>query len=89
MIYCSVCSGIEAATVAWRPLGWRPAWFAEVDPFCSALLKHHYPDVRNYGDFTKIGDDTGPSDKEVGRVPEAKPTETQRNAQARILARCL
>ena len=89
MIYGSVCSGIEAATVAWRPLGWRPAWFAEVDPFCSALLKHHYPDVRNYGDFTKIGDDTGPIDKEVGTVPEAKPTEPQHNAQARILARCL
>ena len=46
------------------------------DPFCSALLKHHYPDVRNYGDFTKIGDDTGPIDKEVGTVPEAKPTES-------------
>ena len=54
MIYGSVCSGIEAATCAWHPLGWKPAWFAEIDPFCSALLRHHYPDVRNYGDFTTI-----------------------------------
>ena len=39
MTYGSVCSGIEAATVAWEPLGWRAAWFAEIDPFCAALLE--------------------------------------------------
>jgi DNA (cytosine-5)-methyltransferase 1 len=65
----SVCSGIEAATVAWRPLGWKPAWFAEIDPFCSALLKFHYPEVRNYGDFTRIGADAGPIDVLVGGTP--------------------
>ena len=54
MIYGSVCSGIEAATVAWHPLGWTPAWFAEIDPFASAVLAHRFPEVRNLGDFTSI-----------------------------------
>lgn len=45
-------SGIEAATVAWHPLGWTPLAFAEVEPFPSAVLKHHYPDVPNVGDMT-------------------------------------
>ncbi len=69
MIYGSVCSGIEAATVAWGPLGWKPAWFAEIDPFCCAVLAHHYPLVRNYGDFTQIGPDAGPIDTLVGGTP--------------------
>ena len=54
MIYGSICSGIEAATVAWHPLGWQAAWYSEIDPFCRVLLKHHYPEVRNFGDFTSI-----------------------------------
>lgn len=54
MIYGSVCSGIEAATVAWHPLGWRPAWFSEIEPFPSAVLAHHYADVPNLGDMTTI-----------------------------------
>ena len=54
MVYGSICSGIEAVTVAWEPLGFRPAWFAEIDPFCSALLAHRYPGVENLGDFTRI-----------------------------------
>ena len=54
MIYGSVCSGIEAATVAWHPLGWTPAWFAEIDPFARAVLAHRFPEVRNLGDFTAI-----------------------------------
>lgn len=52
--YGSVCSGIEAATQAWHPLGMRAAWFAEIDPFPSAVLAHHYPDVPNHGDMTKL-----------------------------------
>jgi DNA (cytosine-5)-methyltransferase 1 len=51
-----VCSGIEAATVAWEPLGWKPAWYSEVDPFANAVLAHHYPNVPNLGDITKIYD---------------------------------
>lgn len=70
MIYGSVCSGIEAATVAWAPLGWRPAWFAEIDKFPSAVLAHHYPEVPNVGDFTKIGPDRAkPIDLLVGGTP--------------------
>lgn len=55
--YGSVCSGIEAATVAVHPLGWKPAWFAEIEPFPCAVLAHHYPDVANLGDMTKIARD--------------------------------
>ena len=54
MIYGSVCSGIEAATVAWEPIGWTPAWYSEIDPFCCSLLKHHYPQVPNLGDMTTL-----------------------------------
>jgi DNA (cytosine-5)-methyltransferase 1 len=53
MRYGSVCSGVEAATVAWHPLGWQSAWFSEIEPFPSAVLKHHYPTVPNYGDMTQ------------------------------------
>ncbi|AWM89118.1 DNA cytosine methyltransferase [Microvirga sp. 17 mud 1-3] len=56
MRYGSVCSGIEAATVAWHPLGWKAAWFAEIEPFPSTVLAHHYPDVPNLGDMTKIAE---------------------------------
>ena len=51
--YGSVCSGIEAATCAWHSLGWKPAWYSEIEPFPCAVLKHHYPDVPNNGDMTK------------------------------------
>ena len=54
MIYGSVCSGIEAATAAWHPLGWQPAFFSEIEPFPCAVLKHHYPHVPNHGDMTKF-----------------------------------
>ena len=53
MKYLSVCSGIEAATVAWHPLGWEPVGFSEIEPFPSAVLAHHYPNVTNFGDMTK------------------------------------
>jgi len=56
MTYLSVCSGIEAATVAWHPLGWQPWAFAEVDKFPSAVLAHHYPNVPNLGDMTRFKD---------------------------------
>ena len=52
--YGSVCSGIEAASVAVEPLGWKAAWLAEIEPFPSAVLAHHFPDVANLGDMTKI-----------------------------------
>ena len=54
MRYLSVCSGIEAASVAWHPLGWEPAAFCEIEAFPSAVLKERYPHVPNYGDFTRL-----------------------------------
>lgn len=68
MIYGSVCSGIEAASVAWHELGWRAAWFAEIAPFPSRVLAHHWPAVRNWGDFRGIADDTA-IDLLVGGTP--------------------
>lgn len=54
MRYISLFSGIEAASVAWEPLGWKPVCFAELDPFPCAVLEHRYPDVPNVGDVTKV-----------------------------------
>jgi DNA (cytosine-5)-methyltransferase 1 len=54
MNYGSVCSGIEAATMAWHTLGWKPQWFSEIEPFPSAVLQHHYPQTPNLGDMTLI-----------------------------------
>ena len=52
MKYLSVCSGIEAASVA-KPEGWEPIGFSEIDPFPSAVLNYHFPNIKNYGDITK------------------------------------
>lgn len=54
MRYLSVCSGIEAASVAWHPLGWHTAAVSEIEPFPSAVLSHRFPEVPNLGDFTRI-----------------------------------
>jgi DNA (cytosine-5)-methyltransferase 1 len=53
MKYLSVCSGIEAATVAWHHLGWKPVGFAEIEKFPQQVLAHHYPDVPNFQDLTQ------------------------------------
>lgn len=52
--YFSGCSGIEAASLAWTPLGWGPVAFCEIDRFPSAVLAHHYPGVPNLGDMTCV-----------------------------------
>ncbi|MFD2207197.1 DNA (cytosine-5-)-methyltransferase [Kiloniella antarctica] len=68
--YGSVCSGIEAATVAWEPLGWKPAFFSEIEKFPRAVLQHHWPDVPLHGDFTTIkGDEYESIDLLVGGTP--------------------
>jgi len=54
MRYGSVCSGIEAASVAWAPLGWEASWLSEIEAFPSAVLAHHYPSVPNRGDMTRF-----------------------------------
>ncbi|MCM7929983.1 MULTISPECIES: Dam family site-specific DNA-(adenine-N6)-methyltransferase [Enterobacter cloacae complex] len=68
MKYGSVCSGIEAASKAWEPLGWKPAWFSEIEPFPSAVLAHHWPEVSNLGDMTKIVDAVRTGDVEAPDV---------------------
>ena len=69
--YGSVCSGVEAATTAWHPLGWKPQWFSEIEKFPSAVLAHHYPDVPNLGDMTKFKEwpNDRPIDVLVGGTP--------------------
>lgn len=69
--YLSVCSGIEAASVAWEPLGWEPAGFSEIEPFPCAVLKHRFPNVTNYGDMTKFKEwkNVGAVDVLVGGTP--------------------
>ena len=54
MNYLSVCSGIEAATVAWHTLGWNPVAFSEIEKFPGQVLSHHYPSVPNWGDMNKF-----------------------------------
>jgi DNA (cytosine-5)-methyltransferase 1 len=54
--YLSVCSGIEAASVAWHPLGWQPVAFSEIEAFPSAVLAHHYPTVPNWSDMTRYAE---------------------------------
>jgi DNA-methyltransferase (dcm) len=54
MKYGSVCSGIEAASVAWHSLGWEAQWYSEIEHFPSEVLKHRFPDVPNLGDMTQL-----------------------------------
>lgn len=70
MKYGSVCSGVEAATVAWHSLGWKPQWFSEIEQFPSAVLDYHYPNVPNFGDMTKHKEwKNDPIDLLVGGTP--------------------
>ncbi len=70
IVYGSVCSGIEAATAAWHPLGWEPSFFSEIDAFPRAVLAHHYPRVPLHGDFTTIeAGQYRPIDLLVGGTP--------------------
>ena len=70
MKYGSVCSGIEAATMAWHGMGWEPSFFSEIDKFPRAVLEHHYPNVPLHGDFTTIQDgDYDPINLLVGGTP--------------------
>ena len=70
MRFGSVCSGIEAASAAWLPLGWRCAFMSEIEAFPRAVLKHHYRDVPLHGDFTTIeAGQYEPIDALVGGTP--------------------
>jgi DNA (cytosine-5)-methyltransferase 1 len=70
--YVSVCSGMEAASVAWHPLGWTPVGFSEIEPFPCAILKHRFPNVPNYGSLTEYQSwplEQGAIDLLVGGTP--------------------
>jgi DNA (cytosine-5)-methyltransferase 1 len=69
--YVSMFSGIEAATVAWHELGWKPVAFSDFDKFPKAVLAHHYPDVPDLGDVTKVNwnEYGGKADVVVGGSP--------------------
>ena len=69
MKFLSVCSGIEAASVAWQPLGWKAIAFSEIDKFPSAVLAHHWPDIPNLGDMTKYNEWTIRPNLIVGGTP--------------------
>jgi len=70
MRFGSVCSGIEAASVAWHPLGWRASFLSEIEAFPRAVLSHHYPEVPLHGDFTTIrAGEYEPIDLLVGGTP--------------------
>lgn len=72
MKFLSVFSGIEAASVAWEPLGWKAVGFSEIDPFPCSVLAHHFPQVPNFGDITRHESwniDPGTVDIVVGGSP--------------------
>ncbi len=72
MKYLSVCSGIDAASVAWEPLGWEPIGFSEIEAFPSAVLAARYPHTPNFGDMTKYADwsiNPGSVDVLIGGTP--------------------
>ena len=71
MRYASVCSGVEAASLAWMPLGWEAVYFSEIEPFPCAVLKERFPGVPNLGDMTEIKGEKyhGTVDLLVGGTP--------------------
>ena len=70
LVYGSVCSGVEAASLAWEGLGWKPSFFSEIEDAPRAVLQHHWPDVPLHGDFTTIKEnDYAPIDLLVGGTP--------------------
>ena len=74
MRYGSVCSGVEAATVAWDQLGWKPQFFSEIEKFPSAVLAHHYPNVPNLGDMTKFKE--WPDDRSIDLLVGGTPCQS-------------
>jgi len=70
MKYLSVCSGLGGAELAFTPLGWECVGVCEIEPSSCAVLKERFPNVHNFGDFTKIGvEDVGTIDLLVGGTP--------------------
>lgn len=76
MRYGSVCSGIEAATHAWHPLGWEPAWFSEIAPFPSKVLAHRYPEVPNHGSLVGLADRLVGGDRSIDLLVGGTPCQS-------------
>jgi DNA (cytosine-5)-methyltransferase 1 len=76
MRFGSVCSGIEAASAGWGSLGWKAAWFSEIEPFPCAVLAHHYPDVPNLGDMTRIHDNETFRNEEIDLLVGGTPCQS-------------
>lgn len=76
MRYGSVCSGIEAASVAWEPLGFAPAWFAEIAKFPSKLLATRYPKVPNHGSLVGLADRLTGSDRDIDLLVGGTPCQS-------------
>ena len=74
MKYATVCSGIGAPEVAWQGLWGAPEFVSEIEPFPSAVLKHHIPDVPNYGDMTKYK--RWPDHEELGLICGGTPCQS-------------
>jgi DNA (cytosine-5)-methyltransferase 1 len=76
MKYATVCSGIEAPSVAWDPLNWEPVFFSEIEPFPIAVLKHHYPTVPNLGDMTKLAENQIFNEKSIDLICGGTPCQS-------------
>ena len=76
MRYGSVCSGIEAASVAWEPLGFAPAWFSEIAPFPSKFLATRYPHVPNHGSLVGLADRLAGDDRRIDLLVGGTPCQS-------------
>lgn len=54
LTYAEMFAGIGGLSLGLERAGHTPTWFAESDPFCSAVLASHWPHVPNLGDVTLI-----------------------------------
>ena len=76
MRYGSVCSGIEAASVAWEPLGFAPAWFAEIARYPSKHLAARYPKVPNHGSLVGLADRLAGTDRNIDLLVGGTPCQS-------------
>lgn len=76
MRFGSVCSGIEAASVAWEPLGLTPAWFSEIEAFPCALLNHRFPKVKNHGSLVGLSNRLVGGDREIDLLVGGTPCQS-------------
>lgn len=74
--YVTICSGIEAPSVAWHDFGWEPQWFSEIEDFPCAVLKHYYPNVPNLGDMTKLKDNKTFLESEIDLIIGGTPCQS-------------